>query len=750
LLPGRSKATAHPPRFRSRRRLRSTIGLDAGRAELIVTVLQVVFFWAVVSSLGVVGVPFADLVFGRLPGFGRVFARPLALLVVAYPAWLLASTHLVPYGRTVVLVSMGAFAATGAVLWRRRPERASGHRSIWIAGESVFGATFFGWLLMRSFSPDVWQTEKPMDMALINVINRGGFFPPHDPWLAGSHVNYYYFGHYLVAFLIRLTGIDPAVGFNLGVALFYALTAAAVFGVAATLYASFRRAEAARHASSVAVGLTATTLAMVVGNLAGTTQLLHHASRLGTYDWWSPSRVIPGTANEFPFFSFLLGDLHAHVMATPFALLAVAYALQLATRGPAVRARQPLAYVAELALASLALGSLYAINSLDFPTAIAILLASVLVWILAGAGRGRSTLISGGAILGGGILFFLPFWLAFSPPTHGIALVREHARFTRFASDNLLLFGIPLWSVPIVFAGRWKPPLRHLVWAGSVALFVLVLLAPPRLAGLAVALSLAAAAAFAVFSSGRIAPPQRFLWLLLATGLGLVALAELFYIRDVFDGTASFRFNTVFKTGYQAWFLFAIVAAVGAFWASDWLGRRAYTVWVAGFAGLMALGFAYPVFASYSRAQGFDHAPTLDGMRWLERKSPGDAAAIDWLRGSVKGSPTVLETYGRDFDPDGRGRVSTFTGLPSVIEWTGHELQWGHDPTTRAGDAKRIYRTLDRRVALRLLRRYRVRYVFVGSLERLDYSAAELRKFSRLGAVAFRSRGTLVYRVAIR
>jgi YYY domain-containing protein len=563
-------------------------------------------------------------------------------------------------------------------------------------------------------------------------------------------VNYYYYGHYIVAFLVRLVGVDPAVGFNLGVALFYALVTASVFGVAATLYEAARGSGDAPRHSPVVVGLTAAAFATALGNIAGGVQLLHHTDRIGTYDWWSPSRVIEGTANEFPFFSFLLADLHAHMMVTPFALVAVAYAVQLGLHGPPVWSgggawRRP---VAELLLASLVLGSLYALNSFDYPTACLIGAGALLLWVLAAPGRWRPALVWGVAWLLASLLLFLPFWLSFSPPTHGLALVREHVLFSRFVRDYLFIYGLPLWVVLALFAGRLRAPVRYVFWAGSVLLFLLVLLAPSRLAGQTVALLVAAAAVFITLSSGRLSQPYRMLWLLAAVALALLASGEIVYVRDAFVGTASYRFNTVFKTGYQAWFLLTIVAGVGVYWSAQWLGRRLRAAWLVGLVGLVALALVYPVAASYSRSARFTSSPTLDGMRWLKRSAPGDAAAIEWLRHSVPGSSTVLEEVGRDFDPEGRGRVSTFSGLPAVMGWAGHEVQWGHDPGSRLADVQQIYGTRDAKVARRLLGRYRVRYVFVGELERRDYPAAALAKFSRLGKVAFRSDKTLVYRVS--
>ena len=720
--------------------------------------LDALVFWLVALGIGLVALPLAEALFGRLPGRGLVFARPLGLLAAAFPIWLLASLGIVPYGLPGAVGSVVLLVVVAALLWRRgfgRLPIAGRGRSTWIAGEAVFTAAFFGWALLRSFSPEVWQTEKPMDMAIVNAVNRSDSFPPADPWQSGEEVNYYYFGHYLVAFLVRLTAVDPAVGFNLAIALFFALVATAVFGVAATLWEAARGSGDATGRSGILVGLTAAAFATVVGNVAGGVQFLRDSgrlsSRLETYDWWAPSRVIEGTANEFPFFSFLLADLHAHVMVTPFSLVALAYSVQLGLHGPPPlgppRGRAWRRPGIELALASVVLGSLYATNSFDFPTACLVGAGALAVWALGERGRWRRAGLWGAAWVCGALLLFLPFWLGFDPPTTSIGGVEEHVPFGRFARDYGSIYGLSLWVLLALFAGRFKLPRRYLFWAGSALLFLLVLLAPSNLSGLLLALIVTAVAAFVTLSSGHLSAPYRMLWLLAGVGLALVASGEVVYLRDAFDGTESFRFNTVFKTGYQAWFLLAIAAGMSVWWSARWLGRRVRAVWLVGLGVLVALSLVYPVAASYSKSGRFDGSPTLDGMRWLERAAPDDAAAIHWLRTSVDGTPTLLEAVGADFDPDGRARVSTYTGIPAVMGWVGHEVQWGHDPGSRFADVQQIYSTDDLETARELLEQYDVDYVFVGSLERRDYPAASLAKFRELGSVAFESGTTVVYRI---
>ena len=176
-------------------------------------VADAIVFWLLLVVVGLAGSPRSpSSCSDGFPAEASSSLGRLGLLLAGFPVWLLASLHLVRYTRWSTAVALVAVGAAGLLLWRRslgRPFTAAADRSLWIAGEVLFTAAFAGWTVLRSFAPDVWQTEKPMDMALVNVVNRSEWFPPHDPWLAGAHVNYYYFGHYLVGFLVRATGRRP-------------------------------------------------------------------------------------------------------------------------------------------------------------------------------------------------------------------------------------------------------------------------------------------------------------------------------------------------------------------------------------------------------------------------------------------------------------------------------------------------------------------------------------------------------------
>ena len=209
-------------------------------------------------------------------------------------------------------------------------------RRLFWGAEIVFAVIYALGVLFASFAPDVWNTEKPMDMAFITALNASEHFPPHDPWMSGETLNYYYLGHLVLAWPIKLLGLRPDAGYLL---CWGALIGAhrhrglhvrghAVGGRAG------RPCERAPRGGPVFAGLVAAALVAILGNLAGVRTWLRADDPPRDYAWFEPSRVIPNTINEFPSFSFVLGDLHAHVIALPFTVLALAFALQVALHGP--------------------------------------------------------------------------------------------------------------------------------------------------------------------------------------------------------------------------------------------------------------------------------------------------------------------------------------------------------------------------------------------------------------------------------
>src|SRR5690606_11642018 len=62
-------------------------------------------------------------------------------------------------------------------------------------------------------------------------------------------------------------------------------------------------------------------LSTLVQAASGLVQVMRGQASLPPYDVWAPSRVIPNTINEFPYWSFLFADLHPHLIGIPLSLL---------------------------------------------------------------------------------------------------------------------------------------------------------------------------------------------------------------------------------------------------------------------------------------------------------------------------------------------------------------------------------------------------------------------------------------------
>ncbi len=722
-----------------------------------------------IEVVGLLAAPLAALVLGRLPGAGLGFAKVLGLLLVTWLVWIAGALGIAPYGRPLVigvLVLVGIAGVLVALRLRAVGERldAGGskrriarlrrlalpkdpvRRRLFWGAEAVFAVTFALGVLLASFAADVWNTEKPMDMAFITALNASEQFPPHDPWMSGETLNYYYLGHLAMAWPIQLLGLRPDTGYLLAWGLLLALTATAVYTFSGTLWAAARETfERPPRGGPVFAGLVAAALVTVLGTLAGVRTWLRANDPPGDYAWFEPSRVIPDTINEFPSFSFLLGDLHAHVLALPFTVLALAFAMQVALAGP----RGDLLWraVAEAFAAALAVGTLYAINSWSYPVAAGVLAAAVVVWLRNGGPRGYP-LVWLGLVLVASFVLILPFVLDFDPEARGIGVVETRRPFGKWLGDMALIYGILIWPLVAAFVDRVRRSpnrWRWLGWGLTAAVVGGSLLAASDLTG-AMVVAIATAMGISAALTPALSAPARFLWVLIAGGMALLLIPELFFLRDAFENSALERMNTVFKAGLQAFLLLGLAAGVALPWATSWLPRRAvWSVWAAVAAVLLLLGLVYPYAGSYARTDGFSNGPTLNGLRWLESRAPGDPAAIAWLRDNTAGDAVVLEAFGPDYSAFGHGRVSTFSGRPTVMGWAGHEVQWQHDPGSRGTDIETLYTTTDLEQARMLIGRYGISYVVAGPIEQTTYGDAGLAKWDQLGEQVFSRDGTTIW-----
>ena len=148
---------------------------------------------------------------GRFGTAAVGMSKPLGLLAVAVPVWLIVSWDLAQVSRNLILAVWFTVLALGAALWRRRRQvlldTFRANRAAWVTAELVFVGVFLIVLLVRASNPDLWHPfrggEKPMEMAYLTAVTRSSVLPPYDPWLAGGSLNYFYFGYFVLAMPMR-------------------------------------------------------------------------------------------------------------------------------------------------------------------------------------------------------------------------------------------------------------------------------------------------------------------------------------------------------------------------------------------------------------------------------------------------------------------------------------------------------------------------------------------------------------------
>ena len=464
-----------------------------------------VFAWlGALELIALVTLPLTFVVFRPLADRGYLLGKALGILLVGLVVWLLASLQWMAFSRGSIALAivMMALVSIGILVFRWK-EIIDFVRRRWatlLVAELIFIAAFLAFVLVRMANPDLWHPyrggEKPMDFAYLNAVLRSTIMPPYDPWFGGGYLNYYYWGQFLTAMLIRMTGIVPTTAFNLAVPTFFALTAGGVYSIVYNLVRSAGRKlddsigilGTAPRWSPVLVGLVGVAFVTVLGNLDGAIQVGHGVKNVilgqpfGEFDFWRSSRMMPPDPpgheiTEFPFFTFLFADLHAHMMAIPFTVLVVGLSLavvlaaanrkkstsRLAGKAAHVRGilRSKLMDVGVLRLAILgiAVGSLAPLNTWDLPTYLIVAAAAILfAEFITHGGLGLIVLLRAGVkmafMAAVGFAAFLPYHLAGETFYNSVQSTTNSTTLWQFlAISGLFVFIIGTFAVDELAGG---------------------------------------------------------------------------------------------------------------------------------------------------------------------------------------------------------------------------------------------------------------------------------------------------------
>lgn len=392
---------------------------------------EIIRWLLIVEGGQLLAFPLTAQLFRYLPSKGAAFSRIVSLLLTGYCYWIFNELGVIQNNPGGLLLALLPMILLSAYFYKKnfyelvRWTRENNH--FLFVSELIFLAGFTLIVVFRIADPSIAGTEKPMEMMFINSILSSETFPPQDGWLAGYGISYYYFGYLLSAVLILLSNVPSAVGFNLMLATVFGMAAAGAFTIVNDLVQKDPLVKRVKiHLSA----LLAPMIMLVMGNLEGFLEVLHArgffwnaegnssfwkwlgikeldaaptmaaqwdpTARAGIW-WWRASRVLSDTGldgsakeiiDEFPFFSFYLGDLHPHVLGIPFVLTALAVALNLYFQKQhwgtgSLNARPDEFWLSRMArflksqdfwFAALAIGGLLFMNTWDFPIYFGILI----------------------------------------------------------------------------------------------------------------------------------------------------------------------------------------------------------------------------------------------------------------------------------------------------------------------------------------------------------------------------------------
>lgn len=631
-------------------------------------------FGDVLIALEWLGVLYACSMLGAL-----VFLRPSKYFLLRYSfgkvigivglgalTWLLSLLHIMPFialwiWLIIIVLYALVLALRRKIIWTCLKQ----HWRELIVVELVFISLFIIGIALRVSNPDMNNIEKPMDAAILSNLLRHTTGVPVDTWYAGESINYYYFGHWLIAMLAKLSRTSLAYAFNLGFASVLAIAGSSLFVLGWRL------------AKQKLAGFLALFLAFFASNLHPFWMILNGHKN---YFFFNSGRFIEQVINEYPLYSLILGDLHAHMLAL---VLSIGVYL-----GVALLYLEKLTFKKQIVLTSVIgglVGLLSATNSFD--------------------------------VISCSIIFGL-----------AIALMRWRKKTDNYQTICMLVaYGLAFIVLTFVFMTHFAPAIGGI----GVALFKTPLIHVFWQFGLPVILGIAARAI--LFKKGWF---RRYKYLELVyvfgiAGLILIILPQIIFLKDIyyFQNPPFARANTVFKMWYAAWPLIALTTAVFVSALSRAIKQK---IWRYVWQGTLLIACAILAFGLYIGLKGLGNpAPnTLNGLEYINSNEPTKAEILNWVNKNITGQPIILQLPGQSYT--NQSWLSNYSGLSTIIGWQSHEWGWRYDDqawnliSQRVLSVKTIYESTNIDDLRSKINKLNIAYILIGPDEKQAYTINEV------------------------
>ncbi len=643
--------------------------LIIGRVYLMSLVLQLVC-WPITRSF-----------FSKLTDKGWPVSRLITTLAASLIIWELSHLGWPVNTNVGLVVVLGGLTMFNVWWWlTKKPENALTKEGLKMMAmeEYLFFVGLLGITLIRGFLPNIDSLEKFMDFGFINRYLVSPTLPAMDMWQAGKSINYYSFGHFWASGLIRLFMVEAAVGYNLVLGFIAGLSMSIAFGIAHFL------AGTKKPLAGMIAGLVGAMTTVIAGN----SQIIwYFIANRGLANYWyaDATRFIYNTIHEFPGYSFVVADLHGHVLGLPMVLLLIlVFLLWLENRKMSF----------EVSL-GLLFGIMMMTNTWDVAV-YGLLMVVAGLQITIGDPKGFFGLMRSAGVVGlFMILVALPWLATFEPISNGIKIVTERS---------------PLWQLAVL-------------WAGGLLLTVAV-----------------------VWIEGRREKAVAIRTLALTLIL-LIVIPELVYAKDIYPDHP--RANTMFKLTYQASIMIGLLAGAlwGKLFDSDrkilwplrWMGILV--------AGVIFLGtMIFPTVSFPNFYNNFKNYQGLDGELWIKTEMPEKYEAIKYLQINRDGK-NMVEAVGDSYTDF--NAVSVFSGVPTIEGWRVHEWLWrgGFEAVAaREAEVRTIYETEDQSKRGELLTKYNVGWILVGVDERGMYEVNDAQ-IKKIGAVVYQNGETYLVKV---